>query len=80
MWKKVLFAVLALALLLGAAALAEEPEVFTSGDFQYILLEDGTAEITKYSGKDVELVIPETLDGYRVSSVPSSSTSSGYGS
>ena len=53
-------------------AVAEEkkPEVYTSGEWKYILLEEGTAEIKKYSNKDAETVeIPEELDGRRVTSI-----------
>ena len=59
-----------LALLLAAAltvpALAEEsteePALESEG-FRYRLLEDGTAEILKYTGSELQLVIPETLGG-----------------
>lgn len=37
-----------------------------SGDFKYSLLVDGTAKIT-YIGKSKQLVIPATIDGYKVS-------------
>ena len=46
-----------------------EPEVFTSGDYKYILLEDGTVKITKYSGKAEELIIPDELDGRKVTNI-----------
>lgn len=53
-----------------AAARGEkEPEIFTSGDFQYALLEDGTAEIRRYTGKTDNLTIPDTLDGHPVTSI-----------
>ena len=41
----------------------------TSGDYTYTVLENDTAAITRYSGKDETVVIPETLDGYPVSAV-----------
>ena len=66
------FILLLLTLLLvcmAGCALAEEPIEYTCGDYKYILLEDGTAEITTYSGKAEELVIPETLDKYTVTSI-----------
>ena len=51
-------------------ALAEEaPTVYTSGDYKYVLLEDGTAEITDYKGRAKELIIPSELDGYRVTAI-----------
>lgn len=39
------------------------------GDYKYELLDDGTAEIIKYSGKDTSLTIPDTLDGCTVTSI-----------
>lgn len=41
----------------------------TSGDFEYKVLDDGTAEITGYNGSATELEIPSTLDGYTVTSI-----------
>ena len=38
-------------------------------DFEFEVLEDGTAEITKYTGSDEELTIPSELYGYAVSSI-----------
>lgn len=44
---------LLLLLMLFIPALAEaEPTEYKSGDFGYILLDDGTAEITQYFGTD----------------------------
>ena len=45
---------------------AEEAETFTSGDYIYMLNEDGSAVIGKYSGNDNELTIPSELDGHPV--------------
>ena len=68
--KKVsLFILLLLACLLPAAFAEEETVAFTSGDYKYILLEDGTAEITDYSGNESELQIPSLLDEYTVTSI-----------
>ena len=52
-----------------APAEETEPETFTSGDYEYILLKDGTAEITRYNGEQDILILPETLDGHAVSSL-----------
>ncbi len=41
----------------------------TSGDFEYIVLSDGTAEITDYTGYAKSLVIPSTIDDYIVTSI-----------
>ncbi len=38
----------------------------TCGDYKYSVLEDGTAEITDYTGSASELIIPATIDGYKV--------------
>ena len=70
---KKLFLVLLMTLLVlgltGAWAEEAEPTVYSSGDYRYVLLEDGTAEIAKYIGKDEGLVIPETIDGHAVTSI-----------
>ncbi len=47
----------------------KEPEVFTCGDYEYVLLEDGTAEIHGYTGGTETLVIPDTLDGHSVTRI-----------
>lgn len=41
----------------------------TSGDFRYIVLPDGTAEIVDYLGTQQALTIPSTLDEYTVTSI-----------
>ena len=55
----------------GAPAFAEEAEreSFTSGDFEYALLDDGSAEITKYGGNADVLAIPDALDGHAVTAI-----------
>ena len=45
------------------------PEVFTSDDYSYILLEDGTVEITRYNGKESELVIPKIINNIPVTRI-----------
>lgn len=51
-------------------AVAEnERKMFTSGDYEYALLDDGTVEITKYNGKAKELTIPNMLNGKKVTSI-----------
>lgn len=37
--------------------------------FEYTLLDDGTAEISGYTGKEASLTIPETLGGKKVTSI-----------
>lgn len=50
-------------------AAEDNPAEYTSGDYQYVLLEDGTAQITDYTGKAIQLEVPSELDGYRVTSI-----------
>lgn len=51
-------------------SVAEEmSDAFTSGDYEYIILDDGTVKITKYNGSAQELAIPYTLDGKKVTSI-----------
>ena len=66
------FAVMLSAVLVLAASLpaaAEKRQTYTSGDYKYVLLDDGSAEITKYSGEDSALALPAQLDGYKVTSI-----------
>ncbi|MBQ3668262.1 MAG: leucine-rich repeat protein, partial [Clostridia bacterium] len=69
--KKLLVCLFAFLLLLGLAAFAEteEKEIHQSGDYSYIILADGKAEITLYSGYDDTLEIPSELDGLSVTSI-----------
>ena len=53
----------------GVLAEDEERETFTSGDYEYALLDDGTVEITKYNGNAAKLIIADTLDGKKVTSI-----------
>ena len=51
-------------------AKAYEDEVYSCGDFDYIVLSDGTAEIVGYSSYyDEILVIPDSLDGFKVTRI-----------
>lgn len=43
--------------------------VFSCGNYQYTILNDGTAEIIKYTGKVEELEIPLTLDNVMVTKI-----------
>lgn len=74
--KKLFALLLCLALCAGlfaaaAPAFAEETarETFRSGDYKYALLDDDSAEITGYWGKEAALTIPDTLDGHAVTSI-----------
>ena len=46
-----------------ARAEEAEREIFTSGQFRYALLSDGTAEITGVTDSYMNFEIPDTLDG-----------------
>lgn len=66
--KKLLLIALSLLLALGLSfALAEDE--YTSGDYKYALLADGTAEITGYIGQELDISIPEEIDGYPVTAI-----------
>jgi len=43
----------------------------TSGDFSYVVLEDGTAQITGYAGTATVVEIPPEIDGYTVTCIKS---------
>ncbi|MDP4178927.1 MAG: leucine-rich repeat protein [Bacillota bacterium] len=40
-----------------------------SGDYNYTVSADSTAEITRYTGSDANVVIPSTIDGHKVTSI-----------
>lgn len=64
---QVLAAILSLALMLSLTVLPAAAE--TSGDYTYQILDNGTVEITGYSGSDTELVIPSEIEGKSVTSI-----------
>lgn len=74
--KKLSALLLVLLLAVPYAGFAEEndgPARYTSGDYEYIILDDGTAEIAKHKGSATEVTIPSTLDGKRVSRIGNTS-------
>ena len=42
-------------------------DVFTSGDYSWILEEDGSARIVSYNGEEPQITVPGELDGHPVS-------------
>ncbi len=60
-------AILCLGLLIASHTLAESPIVYN--DISYTILEDGTAAIVEHRGQGSDLIIPETVDGYTVSTL-----------
>lgn len=67
--KKLLALILALLLTCAFAFAAAEGGRYTCGDFVYVLLPNGTACITDYTGEAAELVIPAELDGVPVTAI-----------
>ena len=41
----------------------------TSGDYEYTILDDGTAEITKYKGNKTGVVVPSKISGYSITRI-----------
>ncbi len=66
---KKLFCIFCMVMMLfSCCALAEE---ITSGDWSYILLEDGTAQVTRCNNLNDVISVPAQLDGYTVSRIGS---------
>ena len=93
MYKKIISAVTALTLTAGALALPVAENTsgikagitasannFISGNYEYKILEDGTASICKYYGSDENLQIPAKLDGKKVTEVTISGSVGGFSS
>lgn len=64
-----LLSILCIAPLSASAETSTEIITVTSGNYEYTVLDDGTAQITKYNGNDAELTIPTDLDGKKVTSI-----------
>ena len=78
--KRLLSLLLVLVMILSAMPLSGiSAFAATSGDFEYEILEDGTAEIIWYSGTETDLVIPSEIDGHKVTSIGMSAFYSGSG-
>ncbi len=81
--KKTLALVLSIVMMLSVVAIApigthaaeidsaQTAETYYSGDYKYVLLSDGTAEITGYTGYSTDVKFPSTIDGYKVTSMGS---------
>ncbi len=68
--RKLLAIILSLVMIFTALPLtAVTSFAVTSGDFEYEILDDGTAVITGYTGTATELTIPSEIDGYTVTSI-----------
>lgn len=51
--------------------LIEDDAEYTEGDYKYMLYNDDTAAIIEHRGEETEIVIPETLGGYKVVTIGS---------
>ncbi|MGN0523065.1 MAG: leucine-rich repeat protein [Eubacterium sp.] len=72
--KKTLSLLLSFAMLLSiTAGIDLSAYAISSGDFEYVLLDDNTVEIEEYTGSATDLTIPSDIDGYTVSSIGVSS-------
>lgn len=71
MKRRVLLIFLLLMCLTSAAFAQGGQRVYTDGDFQYIVLPDGTAEVVGYTGRyaDATIVVPDYLGGRRVTRI-----------
>ena len=67
--RKVFYLLIVFLLFICATALADHEKTYVNGNYEYILLEDSTAEITKYNGKVTELTIPDAMEGYTVTRI-----------
>ena len=68
--KKWLAILLCMAILMPCTtASAERPKVYISGDYSYILSDEGNAEIVFYEGNTANLMIPDQLDGHPVTAI-----------
>ncbi|MBR5345368.1 MAG: leucine-rich repeat domain-containing protein [Clostridia bacterium] len=75
--KRILWLILAVVLCLccfsviAEESIPEEPETGTAEGFTWKVLEDGTAEITGYTGEETDIAIPAEVDGLSVSRIGS---------
>lgn len=60
--KKAAVLILALVTVFTLFGLTASAEELTSGDYSYVLLEDGTVKITAYNGTEKEVTVPDTID------------------
>lgn len=66
---KQLLTILLLILSLSCTLAEDTPIEYTSVDFRYTLLEDGTAKIIGYGGHATDLTIPVEIDGHPVTAI-----------
>ncbi|MDO4549005.1 MAG: leucine-rich repeat domain-containing protein, partial [Clostridia bacterium] len=59
-------------------AATDEPTIYACGDYEYILLDDGTACITRWYSWETDLTVADALDGYVVTAIGDEAFSSCY--
>lgn len=64
-----LFMSLVMAISLVMVMPAAATDTLTSGDYEYIVHDDGTVGITKYNGSESELIIPSNIDEKQVTTI-----------
>ena len=67
--KKIISLVLMVAMLLTALPAMAADNVRTSGDFQYTIKGNGTATIVGYTGKHADIILPNMIDGYTITTI-----------
>ena len=68
--KKVLSIILCFTFIFTVLYIQTSAKIVSEGDFIYDVNEvKGTAKITKYNGNDKEIIIPDTVEGYNVTSI-----------
>lgn len=68
-FKKWISLLLAVVLAVSSLAASTIALADTSGDFEYTVLDDGTAEITKYIGSNTTVKIPDIIENHKVTSI-----------
>lgn len=66
---KRILSILIVAILMAVSVPAFAENIRTSGDFEYKVRGNGTAEITGYIGEQTDIIIPTMIDGYMVTSI-----------
>ena len=62
-------AVLPSGVVINNTVISASAEELTYGNFTYTMLEDGTIEISKYTGSETAVEIPSEIDGVAVTSI-----------
>ena len=68
-WMTVLLSVVLIFTALPISTATLTASAVSTSDYDYCVLDDGTAEISGYNGEGGDIVIPSTIDGYTVTSI-----------